>query len=80
MAGLEKEYLTPEQQATRDQAAEWWRSLSINQLKAECEKHGVICSLSYLRSFQEELWTKAGRPEPQENPPIPDVSKAGGST
>jgi len=72
---LEKEYLTPEQQAIRDQAAEWWRSLSINQMKAECEKHGVICSLSYLHSYQEELWIKAGRPEPQEDLPIPRVSE-----
>lgn len=56
---------------TRRAANEWWASLSLNQMKAECQKHNMMYSLvRQCRGFLDDLWIKAGRPLPQECIPV----------
>lgn len=47
----------------------WWRNLSINQMKAVAKKHYPNCYTLSQRMIW-EMWTDEGKPLPQELIPV----------
>lgn len=46
------------------QSQTWWRSLSINEMKALEAKHSVPSFLQGARHTVHKIWTKEGKPGP----------------